>query len=405
MNLNTLFTEGCQNWLMSISPRQLERVMSMKSPLSATTHNSVVVWVQSIGPATRRWFAKGYLIHSWVDATGDDTDPKEPVAIPEIFLNTLHDLALSYGHVEVTFHEELNVFIARAGDEYACIDQVDDLDTDIRIFGMLEAEPDNKGTCTAVMPADVIHRVASSYINSLHSIETDGSGFTPAFTTFDISSGWVHHTSDWSRWSQSPTSGTVRADTTGSSMVTVYGVFLWTSIQATPKGGEVCMHVVGSDPEALYITGDDWGIGMPACYEPMVRWKHFISHNFAESGYLPVCTDVSLRQESESYVSGTSVITAQVFDAVGDGPEVLRFSSPIARATSLAESTMLELLALNAELLNAKIVLKDDSIYVVVDSVILGPKGTFARDVAFVEQAISRCEGLDGYLGLFATAM
>ena len=65
----------------------------------------------------------------------------------------------------------------------------------------------------------------------------------------------------------------------------------------------------------------------------------------------------------------------------------------------------MELLQLNAELANAKLVINDGSIYVVVDSVIIAPKGTFARDVAFVEQAIKRCEGLDGYLGLLSTTM
>lgn len=404
MNLQALFNEGLENWSMSISPRQLERVMSMKAPISATTNNSVVVWVQSIGPATRRWFTKGYLIHAWVDATGDETDPKDPVAIPEIFLDTLYNLASSYGQVVVTFHEEENVFVARAGDEYACVDQIDGLETDLHIVGMLEAEPENKGTCTATMPADMFHRVAESYINSLNALPSDNT-MLPAFTTFEMGDGWVHHTSDWSRWNQSPSSGAMRAETVGSATVTVYGVFLWGSLNGTPESGDISVHIVGANPEALYVTGDDWGIGIPACYEPMVRWRSFISFNFAEAGYLPLEQHVPLTQESESYVSGTTVITAQLFEMLNDGPEIVRFSSPVARTTSLAEPTMNELLQLNAELANAKLVTKDGSVYVVVDSVILGQKGTFARDVAFVEQAIKRCEGLDSYLGLFATTM
>jgi hypothetical protein len=163
------------------------------------------------------------------------------------------------------------------------------------------------------------------------------------------------------------------------------------------------VHIVGANPEALYITGDDWGIGVPACFEPMVRWKTFLSGHFSEAGYSPVEKNVPLTQESESYVSGTTVITAQVFEYLNDAPEFVRFSSPVARTTSLSEDTMMELLQLNAELANAKLVIKEGSVYVVVDSAIFGPKGTFARDVAFIEQAIKRCEGLDSYLGLFAT--
>ena len=400
MNLQTLFNEGLENWSMSISPRQLERVMAMQSPMN--TNDSSVVWVQSIGPATRRWFTKGYLIHSWVDASGDVTDPKEQVAIPEIFLDTMHDLALSYGQVVITFHETENVFIARAGDEYICIDQVDGFDTDIQIVGMLPVEPENKGTCTATLPADMFHRVAQSYFNSLHALPAENP-FMPAFTTFEVGDGWVHHTSDWSRWNKSPSSGAMRADTVGSATVTVFGPILWASMNVTPEGGDISMHIVGANPEALYITGDDWGFGIPACFEPMVRWKTFLSGNFTEAGYSPVEKNVPLTQESESYVSGTTVITAQIFESLNDGPEFVRFSSPVARTTSLTEPLMMELLQLNAELANAKLVVNDGSIYVVVDSVIFAPKGTFARDVAFVEQAIKRCEGLDGFLGLFAT--
>jgi hypothetical protein len=404
MNLPTLFNEAIQDWSMTISSRQIERVISMKMPINATTGNSSVVWVQSIGPATRRWFTKGYQIHAWVDAAGDETDPKDPVAIPEIFLDALHNLALGYGEVVVTFHEEHDVFIARAGDEYACIDHLDELESDIQIVGMLDAEPDNRGTCTATLPADMFHRVAESYINSLGTLSSENT-MMPAFTTFEVGDGWVNHTSDWSRWNMSPTSGAMRAQTVGSATVAVYGPFLWSSMNLTPEGGDISLHIVGANPEALYITGDDWGIGVAACFEPMVRWRHFISFNFAEAEYLPVDKNISLTQESESYVSGTTVITVQVFDAVSDGPEVVRFSSPIARTTSLTEATMLELLGLNAELMNAKLVMNDGTIYVVVDTPIIGPKGTFARDVAFVEQAIKRCEGLDGFLGLFATVM
>jgi hypothetical protein len=165
------------------------------------------------------------------------------------------------------------------------------------------------------------------------------------------------------------------------------------------------VHIVGANPEALYITGDDWGIGIPACFEPMVRWKTFLSGNFTEAGYSPVEENVPLTQESQSYVSGTTVITAQIFESLNDSPEFVRLSSPVARTTSLTEATMMELLQLNAELANAKLVINDGSIYVVVDSVIIAPKGTFARDLAFVEQAIKRCEGLDGYLGLLSTTM
>jgi len=402
MNLQTLFNQGLENWSMSISPRQLERVMAMQSPMN--TNDSSVVWVQSIGPATRRWFTKAYLIHSWVDAAGDVTDPKEQVAIPEIFLDTMHDLAVAYGQVVITFNETENVFIARAGDEYICIDQVDEFDADVQIVGMLPAEPENTGTCSATLPADMFHRVTQSYFSSLNALSAENP-FMPAFTTFEVGDGWVNHTSDWSRWNKSPSSGAMRAETVGSATVTVFGPFLWGAMNLTPEGGDISLHIVGANPEALYITGDDWGIGVPACFEPMVRWRHFISFNFAEAGYLPVDKNISLTQESESYVSGTTVITVQVFDAVSDGPEVVRFSSPIARSTSLTEATMLELLGLNAELMNAKLVMNDGTIYVVVDTPIIGPKGTFARDVAFVEQAIKRCEGLDGFLGLFATAM
>lgn len=399
MNFQTLFTEGLENWSMSISPRQLERVMAMQSPMNA--NESTVVWVQSIGPATRRWFTKGYLIHAWVDAAGDVTDPKEQVAIPEIFLDTMHDLALAYGQVVLTFHETENVFIARAGDEYICIDQVDGFDTDIHIVGMLPAEPANKGTCTATLPADMFHRVAQSYFNSLHALSPENP-FMPAFTTFEVGEGWVHHTSDWSHWNKSPSSGAMRAETVGSATVTVFGPFLWGSMNLTPEGGDISVHIVGANPEALYITGDDWGFGIPACFEPMVRRKSFLSGNFSEAGYMPVEKNVPLTQESESYISGTTVITAQIVESVNDCPELVRLSSPVARTSSLTEPLMMELLQLNAELANAKLVINDGSIYVVVDSVITAPKGTFARDLAFVEQAIKRCEGLDGYLGLFA---
>ena len=197
----------------------------------------------------------------------------------------------------------------------------------------------------------------------------------------------------------------MRAETVGSATVTVFGPFLWASMNLTPEGGDISVHIVGANPEALYITGDDWGIGIPACFEPMVRWKSFLSGHFKEAGYSPVEKNVPLTQESESFVSGTTVITAQVLESSNDGLEFVRFSSPVARTTSLTEPLMMELLQLNAELANAKLVINDGSIYVVVDSVITGPKGTFARDLAFIEQAIKRCEGLDGFLGLFATTI
>lgn len=86
-----------------------------------------------------------------------------------------------------------------------------------------EVRDDNEGRCTAVLKADMLHRVAESYFNSFSDITLDQENSMPAFTSFQIGDMWVQHTSDWSRWGASPVSGTMRAETLGEISLVIHG--------------------------------------------------------------------------------------------------------------------------------------------------------------------------------------
>ena len=122
----------------------------------------------------------------------------------------------------------------------------------------------------------------------------------------------------------------------------------------------------------------------------------------------------STDDERAAHVAGVDRIFklggAQAVAALAYGtetvPKVDKITGPgnifVATAKRLVFGTVdIDMIAGPSEIL----VINDGSIYVVVDSVIIAPKGTFVRDLAFVEQAIKRCEGLDGYLGLLSTTM
>ncbi|MSZ12177.1 MAG: hypothetical protein F2622_02515 [Actinobacteria bacterium] len=65
---------------------------------------------------------------------------------------------------------------------------------------------------------------------------------------------------------------------------------------------------------------------------------------------------------------------------------------------------MLEVLSLNAELINAKLVLQEGNIYAVVDVPLLQAKESVVEGIAFLHAAVARCSGLDEFLGLLGTA-
>lgn len=403
MMLQTLFQEGLEKWSMTISLTQINRVLALKTAFAGNVKSADRVWVKSLGHATRRWFVSGSMIHSWLDAAGDSTDPWQPVALTDTFLQSLASLAAAYGDVTVTHHAGENVLIARSGDEYVCADYPAGNHEDEEIKTFFEVRDDNEGRCTAVLKADMLHRVAESYFNSFSDITLDQENSMPAFTSFQIGDMWVQHTSDWSRWGASPVSGTMRAETLGETSLVIHGFYLWRAIRATPRGGEITLIVDGAEPEWMYVTGDDWGICVPAVYEPFVRFFGPLVNSFTECGFQLSDEDISHSNHQISFSSDDITISAQILDAI-EGPDIVRLSAPIARSTSLTEATMLEVLSLNAELINAKLVLQEGNIYAVVDVPLLRVKESVADGVVFLRAAVARCSGLDEFLGLLGTA-
>jgi hypothetical protein len=125
--------------------------------------------------------------------------------------------------------------------------------------------------------------------------------------------------------------------------------------------------------------------------------------SFTECGFQLSDEDISHSNHQISFSSNDITISAQILNAT-EGPDIVRLSAPIARSTSLTEVTMLEVLSLNAELINAKLVLQEGNIYVVVDVPLLRVKESVADGVAFLRAAVARCSGLDEFLGLLGTA-
>lgn len=405
-----LFENHRSSWDIVVTAPELRRVFQAFGALLGRDFEGTV-WVQKMGPATRRWFAEGFKARAFVDTAGTDSDPIVPVAVPLMFIATVGELADAYGTATVFLNEEEEVLTAKAGGEYVFVDEIVDVLSPAPFDPMeYTVKSSDRRFEKVSVRSDVVDRMVSGYRNMFHSIEEMGG--PPAFISISTTRDMIRWTTDWSRWDRPRVSGYSTASTWINHFdVKFYPVTLFNFLNGLFYEEEI---VLGCDeslnPDMFSVAGLDWAVWSPVQDEGLERWggrmrAAFQNFGFQEANYDPddddADVDLFFLDESATRFDNEDVsIVAQVIEGVA-GPDCIRLRNQVLHNCLVTEQLLREVMTVNNTLVNARIMVDESSLDLVVDIDNPTDVAGIAAGVHSMLVAIGQCAGLDEFLPLF----
>ena len=405
-----LFENSRSDWDIIVTAPELRRVFQAFGALLGRDFEGTV-WMQKLGPATRRWFAEGFKARAFIDTAGTDSDPEEPVAVPLMFIATVGELADAYGTATIFLNQEEDVLTAKAGGEYVFVDEIVDVNSpapfDPREYSVKSSA---RRFEKVSVRSDVVDRMVSGYRNMFHSI--DDMGGPPAFITINTTRDMIRWTTDWSRWDKPRVSGYSVASTWINHFeAKFYPVTLFNFLNGLFYEEEI---VLGCDeslhPSMFSVAGLDWAVWCPVQDENLERWGGRIRAAFQNFGFVESGTDsddedaevdlLFLGEGRMQFDNEDVSIVAEVVEGVA-GPDCIRLSNQVMHNCIVNEQLLREVMTMNSELVNARITVDDSSLDLIVDVDNPTDVGSIAAGIHGMLVAIGSCAGLVEFLPLF----
>ena len=406
-----LFENHRSSWDLVVTAPELRRVFQAFAALVGREFEGTV-WVQKMGPATRRWFAEGFKARAFVDTAGTESDPSEPVAIPLVFMAMVGELADTFGTATIFMNEEEDVLTAKSGGEYVFVDDFVDVDSPAP-FDPLEYDvksSDRRYEKISVQ-SDVIDRLAGGYRNMFHSIESMGG--PPAFIAMSATRDMFRWTTDWTRWGRPMVSGYSDASTwINHFQVKFYPVTVFNFLNGLSYEEEIVLGCDDSVNATMFsIAGLDWAVWCPVCDEDLERWSGRLCAAFEgfgfeeavvnrEDGLVDIDAMLLVDSSSMRFDREDVSIVAEVMEGVS-GHDCIRLSHRIFHNCIITEQLLREVMNINSELVNARITVDDSSLDLIVDVDNPTEVSDIAKGIHCMLVAIGRCAGLDEFLPLF----
>mgnify|MGYP006271343035 FL=1 len=405
-----LFENNRSSWDLVVTAPELRRVFQAFAALVDREFEGTV-WVQKIGPATRRWFAEGFKARAFIDTAGSDSDPIDPIALPVVFLATVGELSDAYGTATIFMNEDEEVLTAKAGGEYVFVDEFVDVNSPAP-FDPLEYEiksADRRYEKVSVR-SDVVDRMVNGYRNVFHSIEKMGG--PPAFISLSTTRDEFRWTTDWSRWDRPRVSGYSTASTWINHFeVKFYPVTVFNFLNGLFYEDELVLGCDDSVNAAMFsIAGLDWAVWCPVQDENIERWGERLTAAFKNFGFQEAHANpddeddvidlMFLGESCARYDRDDVSITVQVIEGVS-GFDCIRLSNAVMHNCFVTEQLLREVMNINSELVNARITVDDNSLDLIVDIDNPTEVSDIAKGIHCMLVAIGRCAGLDEFLPLF----
>ena len=402
-----LFEGARSTWNIRVSGPEMRRVMQTMVSMNHGVKDPVM-WVQKIGPATRRWFSNSFKLNVHFDAAGTEMDPESPVALPLSFLAAVNQLTNTYGTAEIFLNVDEGALTATWGGEYVVFDQTVDVNTpapfDPRFMDIVSS---HRRYEKVSVRSDVLARIADQYQAKLQTIEDiDG---PPSFITLRTEHNHLRWTTDWSRWDRGRVSGYSTASTWINHFeVKFYPVPLFTFLDGIPHEEEVVIGTV--DPEFSFgkqyfgVIGLDWAAWCPVENEDWERWGRHIRAAFKEFGFefgeIDPLFPFSIDHEIRTFVQDDVEIAVSIVDGSA-GPDCIRLQYAVQHNCFVTPGIYTEIMRINNELVNARLTVDGSSMTLIVDVDNPDEESDIGDGIKSVLTAIGQVAEADELLPLF----
>lgn len=404
----SLFESARSEWSLQVTGPEMRRVMQT---LVSMNHgvNDPVMWVQKIGPATRRWYSNSFKLETYFDSSGTESDPESAVALPMSFLSAVNQLTNTYGRAEIFFNLAEDVLTATSAGEYVVVDETVDIDAtppfDPRIMDRVSGHHRFERVS---LRADVLERIIGQYESMYHSVEDfDG---PPAFIRIAAAHEHIRWTTDWSRWGRPRLSGYSTASTYINHFdVKFYPHHLFMFVGGIPHEEELVIGTVDSDfsegTRYFAVIGLDWAAWSPVQDENWERWGKRVHRVFADFGFEPVNEECRADPNPDfpteyEFRNDDVEISVAIIEGVA-GPDCIRLGYMVQHSSTITPDVLEEVMEINSTLVNARLTINDWSMSLVVDSDDPAGPEDVAKALKSMLVAIGRITDIDELLPLF----
>lgn len=403
----SLFESARSEWDLQVTSHEMRRVMQTVSSMAHHVPDPVV-WVQKMGPATRRWFSNTFKLNMFFDTAGTDSDPVTPVAVPFSFLSAVYHLTETYGTATIFLNTAENVLTASSGGEYVFVDETVEIHAttpfDPRLLDRVSSA--NRFEKVAIR-SDVLKRIVTQYRDMQHSVgELDG---PPAFIAIKTERDTIRWTSDWSRWGHARLSGFSVASTWINHFeISFYPLSLFRFLNGIMLEEELTIGTADSwvceGDQFFAVMGTDWAAWCPVENESWERWGGQVDVAFEEFGFENDGEDMLTSDWSENptrrYVNEDVTVMASIIDGSA-GPDCIRLHYAVDHRSILTFEVLEEVMLLNGTLVNARLTVDSHYLTLIVDVDGDIDHAQIVNGIRSMLDAIGRVSGLEQLLPLF----
>lgn len=404
-----LFENSRSDWNLQVTSHEMRRIMQTVHAMGHRVSDPVV-WVQKIGPATRRWWSNTFKLNMFFDTAGTESDPPTPVAVPLSFLTAVYQLTETYGSASIFLNLDEDALTASSGGEYVVVDETVDITSEPpfdprfmdRVSGHRRFEK-------VSVRSDVLDRIVSQYRTMRGTVEiTDG---PPAFLKISAGRDAIRWTADWSRWGRARMSGYSVASTWINHFeVTFFPESLFTFLTGILYEEELVLGTVApefSEGEHVFaVIGLDWAAWCPVDNENWERWDDRITAAFEEFGFgfegEPHFSSDWSEGEVRAFGKEDVEILVSIMDGAA-GPDCVRLRYAVDHNCLVTMDLMKEVMEVNESLVGARLLLDGNEMSLIVD--IDNPTGhdEVVNAIKSMLAAIGRVSGLESLLPLFGS--
>ena len=403
----SLFETARSSWTIQVTGPEMRRVMQTMISMNHRVPDPVI-WVQKVGPATRRWWSNSFKLGVYFDAAGTESDPETPVAIPRSFLTAVNQLTDTYGTAEIFLNQAEEVLTAESGGEYVVVDETVAVDSPPPFDPLFIDEISSRSRWARVnVRADVIERMVDQYFTMARTVEdTDG---PPSFINVLAEKNSLRWTSDWSRWGRARLSGYSVASTNKNAFdVSFFPSSLFGYLNGMPFEEEVVIGTVDPDVAAekqwFAVIGLDWAAWCPVQNENWERWGGAIHSAFEEFGFeFEEKPDGCTTWETDAlrtFALDDVRIGAHIVGGAA-GPDCVRLRYSVMHSTNVTTGVMETVMNVNSYLINARLTINEDFMTILVDVDNPGENNSLEDGIKAMLCAIGYVSDVDELLPLF----
>jgi hypothetical protein len=403
----SLFENARSEWSLHVTGPEMRRVMQTMASMNHGVPDPVM-WVQKIGPATRRWFSNSFKLHTYFDTAGTDVDPETAVALPLSFLAAVNQLTNTYGAAEIFLNLAEDVLTGTSGGEYVVVDETVDVDSpppfDPRFMDVVSG---HRRFERVTVRSDVLGRIIDQYQSMFHSIDDiDG---PPAFIRMVAEHDCIRWTTDWSRWERPRLSGYSVASTWINHFdIKFYPFSLFNLVAGIPHEEELVIGTVDAEfsegKQYFSVIGLDWAAWCPVEDENWERWGRRIHRVFTDFGFEYEGADEFVGRFSEGETRTFRNDDVEILVSIIDGAagiDCVRLSYEVHHSSNITLGVLQEVMQINSELVNARLTIDDMVMALVVDADNVEKPEDIGNALKSMLVAIGRVTEVDELLPLF----